>query len=102
MIPFLKVKGIRQRWLLNSISILVMILVVVVAAFSLIIKNYYDSSILTDMESKARMAASYFRRRPAATITTAAGIISPRPRIMSAPLRTARGLSCSFSTPGAR
>ena len=35
MIPFLKVKGIRQRWLLNSISILVMILVVVVAAFSL-------------------------------------------------------------------
>ena len=34
MIPFLKVKGIRQRWLLNSISILVMILVVVVAAFS--------------------------------------------------------------------
>ena len=53
-------KGIRQRWLLNSISILVMILVVVVAAFSLIIKNYYDSSILTDMESKARMAASYF------------------------------------------
>lgn len=53
-------EGIRQRWLLNSISILVMILVVVVAAFSLIIKNYYDSSILTDMESKARMAASYF------------------------------------------
>ena len=28
MIPFLKVKGIRQRWLLNSISILVMILAV--------------------------------------------------------------------------
>ena len=51
MIPFLKVKGIRQRWLLNSISILVMILVVVVAAFSLIIKNYYDSSILTDRKS---------------------------------------------------
>ena len=39
MIPFLKVKGIRQRWLLNSISILVMILVVVVAAFSLIIRS---------------------------------------------------------------
>ena len=28
--PQLKVKGIRQRWLLNSISILVMILLVVV------------------------------------------------------------------------
>ena len=101
MIPFLKVKGIRQRWLLNSISILVMILVVVVAAFSLIIKNYYDSSILTDMESKARMAASYFSTEASSYNYNSSGDY-PRPRIMSAPLRTARGLSCSFSTPGAR
>lgn len=60
MSPFPKVKGIRQRWLLNSVSIMVMILVVVVVIFSLFTKNYYDSSILTDMESKARTAASYF------------------------------------------
>ena len=59
-IPFLKVRGIRRRWLLNSISILVMILAVVVIAFSLVMKNYYDSSILSDMESKARTASSYF------------------------------------------
>ena len=59
-IPFLKVRGIRRRWLLNSISILVMILDVVVIAFSLVMKNYYDSSILSDMESKARTASSYF------------------------------------------
>ena len=58
--PQLKVKGIRQRWLLNSISILVMILLVVVVAFSVVIRNYYDSSILSDMESKARIAANYF------------------------------------------
>ena len=59
-VPQLKVKGIRQRWLLNSISILVMILLVVVVAFSVVIRNYYDSSILSDMESKARIAANYF------------------------------------------
>ena len=59
-IPFLKVRGIRRRWLLNSISILVMILAVMVVAFSLVMKNYYDSSILSDMESKARTASSYF------------------------------------------
>lgn len=58
--PQLKVKGIRQRWLLNSISILVMMLLVVVVAFSVVIRNYYDSSILSDMESKARIAANYF------------------------------------------
>lgn len=60
MISFPKVKGIRQRWLLNSVSIMVMILAVVVVAFSLFTKNYYDSSILTDMESKARIATSFF------------------------------------------
>ncbi|MDY3014665.1 MAG: HAMP domain-containing sensor histidine kinase [Evtepia sp.] len=60
MVSFLKVKGIRQRWLLNSVSILVMILLAVVIAFSVVIKNYYDSSILSDLENKARTAASYF------------------------------------------
>ncbi len=59
-IPFLKVRGIRRRWLLNSISILVTILAVMVIAFSLVMKNYYDSSILSSMESKARTASSYF------------------------------------------
>ena len=39
--PQLKVKGIRQRWLLNSISILVLILLVVVVAFSVVIRSYY-------------------------------------------------------------
>ena len=60
MVSFLKVKGIRQRWLLNSVSVLVMILLAVVIAFSVVIKNYYDSSILSDLENKARTAASYF------------------------------------------
>ena len=102
MIPFLKVKGIRQRWLLNSISILVMILVVVVAAFSLIIKNYYDSSILTDMESKARMAASYFSTEASSYNYNSSGDYLTAAQDYVSSLRTARGLSCSFSTPGAR
>ena len=59
-IPFLQVRGIRKRWLMSSISVLVLILTVLVIACSLVMKNYYDSSILSDMESKARTAASYF------------------------------------------
>ncbi|MBR2490860.1 MAG: HAMP domain-containing histidine kinase [Ruminiclostridium sp.] len=59
-IPFLRVRGIRKRWLLSSISVLVVILTVLVIACSLVMKNYYDSSILSDMESKARTAATYF------------------------------------------
>lgn len=57
---FPKIKGIRRRWLLNSVSILVMILAVVVVAFSLFVKNYYNTNVVTDMENKARTAASYF------------------------------------------
>ena len=59
-IPFLRVRGIRKRWLLSSISVLVVILTVLVIACSLVMKNYYDSSILSDMESKARTASTYF------------------------------------------
>ena len=60
MLSFLKVKGIRRRWLLSSVGVLVLILAVVVAAFSVIMKSYYDSGILSDMESKARSASGYF------------------------------------------
>ena len=55
-----RVRGIRQRWLMNSVSFLVMVLAVVVIVFGLIVKNYYDSSILSDMESKASTAVNYF------------------------------------------
>ena len=60
MLSFLKVKGIRRRWLISSVGVLVLILAVVVATFSLIMKRYYDSGILSDMESKARAASGYF------------------------------------------
>lgn len=59
-ISFLKVRGIRRRWLINSISVLIMILAVLVVMFSLVMKNYYDNSILSDLESKARTASGYF------------------------------------------
>ena len=56
-----RVRGIRQRWLMNSVSFLVMVLAVVVIVFGLIVKNYYDSSILSDMESEtARTALSQY------------------------------------------
>lgn len=60
MVPFFKVKGIRRRWLISSVGVLVLILALVVAAFSLIVRSYYETSILADMESKARSASGYF------------------------------------------
>ena len=60
MLSFFRVKGIRRRWLISSVGVLVLILAVVVAVFSLTMKSYYDAGILSDMESSARAAAGYF------------------------------------------
>lgn len=46
--------------MLNSISLIVLILVVMVVAFSLVIQNYYDSGIRSGLETKARTAVNYF------------------------------------------
>lgn len=59
-IPFIQAKGIRRRWLLNSVSFLVVILAVMVIAFSAVIRSYYDSDVLTDVEGKATTASNYF------------------------------------------
>ena len=49
-IPFIQAKGIRRRWLLNSVSFLVVILAVMVIAFSAVIRSFYDSVVLTVVE----------------------------------------------------
>ena len=68
-----KIKGIRQRWMLNSISAVVLITLVAVSAFSIAMASYYYSSMSTGLQSKATAAAGFFRNtvesefRPAAT-----------------------------------
>ena len=44
MIPFLKVKGIRQRWLLNSMTIWVNILLVKDESYSVLVMKYDEGS----------------------------------------------------------
>ena len=56
----LKMKGIRKRWMLNSIGVVVLILTLAVASFSLAAQNYYYSSISNSLEAKAKTATNYF------------------------------------------
>ena len=101
MISIFKVKGIRKRWLLNSISVLVMILAVVVISFSLITKNYYDSSILSDMESKARTAASYFGSYANGGYTSSEDYLTAAQDYVSA-LEDGTKIELQFLTPGGK
>jgi signal transduction histidine kinase len=55
-----KVKGIRERWMLNSVGVLVILLAVIVIAFSLTLRSYYDNIVLSDLEGQATAAAGFF------------------------------------------
>lgn len=46
-----KVKGIRRRWMLNSISAVLLIVLFAVAAFSTAMASYFYSTMETGLKS---------------------------------------------------
>jgi len=53
-------KGLRQRWLRGTLTIVVAALIVAVSLFSIVIYNYYYSTVRTGLEAKARTATDFF------------------------------------------
>jgi len=56
-----KIRGIRKRWLLNSIGVVLLILALALGALSAILWSYYYTGTLNDLADKASSAASSFR-----------------------------------------
>lgn len=56
-----KVKGIRRRWMLNSISAVLLIVLFAVTAFSAAMASYYYSNMETGLKNKANAAASFVK-----------------------------------------
>ncbi|MEM5780366.1 MAG: HAMP domain-containing sensor histidine kinase, partial [Lawsonibacter sp.] len=56
-----KIRGIRRRWLLNSISVVLLILVLALGSFAAALWSYYYSSAANDLAGKSSSAASSFR-----------------------------------------
>ena len=56
----MQVKGIRRRWMINSISLLAALLVLLVVASSLFVRSYYENGMQAELELKVRTAAGYF------------------------------------------
>ncbi len=52
---------IRRRWLVNTLSATVLIVVVAVTSFTVAIYSYYTSTMLASLESRAQTAAGMFR-----------------------------------------
>lgn len=53
-----KVKGIRRRWMLNSISVILLIVLLAVSAFSTAMIGYYYSVLSTGLVSQSESVAS--------------------------------------------
>ena len=56
-----RIRGIRQRWLANSVSMVLFIVVLAVVAFSLAMAGYYYNSMEEGLKARAGSAASFFR-----------------------------------------
>ena len=48
-----KIKGIRKRWMVNSISVVLFIVLLAVTAFSAAMGSYYYTTMSTALRSKA-------------------------------------------------
>ena len=55
-----KVKGIRRRWMLNSISAVLLIVLFAVAAFSAAMAGYFYSTMETGLKSRVTAALPFF------------------------------------------
>ena len=56
-----KIRGIRRRWLMNSVAIVLLILVLAVGAFAAMLWSYYYDGTADDLERKATSSANGFR-----------------------------------------
>ena len=56
----IRIKGLRKRWLINSLGPIFMVALLCVAVFSVSIANYYYTGMRTGLESKAKEAANAF------------------------------------------
>lgn len=67
-----KIRGIRRRWLLNSVGIVALIIVLAVSAFATSLVNYYYSETGDALEKKASSTANGFRLYTRSDYRTAA------------------------------
>ncbi len=67
-----KIRGIRRRWLLNSVGIVALIIVMAVSAFATSLFNYYYTETADSLERKASSTANGFRLYTRSDYRTAA------------------------------
>ena len=67
-----KIRGIRRRWLLNSVGIVALIIILAVSAFTASLVNYYYTETADSLERKSTSTANGFRLYTRSDYSTAA------------------------------
>ena len=60
----LKIKGLRQRWMINTIMPILVVLILAVCILALGISGYYHTGMRSGMEARARAATLFFHDYP--------------------------------------
>ena len=56
----LRIRGLRQRWLVSAVLPIVLLVMLMVAVFTIASAQYYYSSMRSGLENRARIAAETF------------------------------------------
>ena len=60
LIQWLSARGIRRRWLINGIAVVLLIIILAVLIFSFSISRYYYANMMTGLEAKAQTSSEFF------------------------------------------
>ncbi len=56
----LRIRGLRQRWLVSAVVPVVLLVMLAVAVYTIAFAQYYYSGMIADLEARARIAADTF------------------------------------------
>ena len=60
LFQWLSTRGIRRRWLINGIAVVLAIIILAVLIFSFSISRYYYTNMITGLEAKAQTSSEFF------------------------------------------
>ena len=56
----LRIRGLRQRWLVNAVLPIVLVVIAIVTVYTLGVRRTYYSAMRSGLETRARVAADNF------------------------------------------
>ncbi len=63
----LQVKGLKRRWLINIIGVVLLVIVLIEIILAVFVRNYYYTSVSNNLDSRVNSCSSFMRENSSAT-----------------------------------